>query len=67
MYNNKRRDDYSGGFPEGFESFKTLGDPPQGRHSRHYHYFGEIIFIALAAMICGSEGFDDFERFAKAR
>lgn len=40
-------------------------DPRTGRHPRHY--FGEIIFIALAAMICGSEGFDDFERFARAR
>jgi predicted transposase YbfD/YdcC len=65
MSNKKRRDEYAGGFPEGFESFKSLGDPRQGRHPRHY--FGEIIFIALAAMICGSEGFDDFERFAKAR
>jgi predicted transposase YbfD/YdcC len=65
MSNQTRRDEYSGGFPEGFESFKTLEDPRNGRHPRHY--FGEIIFIALAAMICGSEGFDDFERFAKAR
>ncbi len=65
MSNKNRRDEYSGGFPEGFESFHSLGDPRQGRHPRHY--FGEIIFIALAAMICGSEGFDGFERFAKAR
>lgn len=65
MSNKNRRDEYAGGFPEGFESFHSLGDPRQGRHPRHY--FGEIIFIALAAMICGSEGFDDFERFAKAR
>jgi hypothetical protein len=25
-----------------------------------------MIFIALAAMICDSEGFDSFKRFAKA-
>ena len=65
MSNKTRCDEYSGGFPEGFESFEELEDPRSGRHPRHY--FGEIIFIALAAMICGSEGFDDFERFAKAR
>ena len=65
MPNKTRRDEYSGGFPDGFEPFGELEDPRSGRHPRHY--FGEIIFIALAAMICGSEGFDDFERFAKAR
>lgn len=65
MPNKTRRDEYSGGFPDGFEPFEELDDPRWGRHPRHY--FGEIIFIALAAMICGSEGFEDFERFAKAR
>lgn len=65
MPNNTRRGEYSGGFPDGFEPFESLEDPRNGRHPRHY--FGEIIFIALSAMICGSEGFDDFERFAKAR
>lgn len=65
MPNKTRRDEYAGGFPEGFEDFETLNDPRQGKYPRHY--FGEIIFMALAAMICGSEGFDDFERFAKLR
>lgn len=65
MSNRTRRDDHAGGFPDGFEPFEKLEDPRNGRHPRHY--FGEIIFIALSAMICGSEGFDDFERFAQAR
>jgi predicted transposase YbfD/YdcC len=65
MPNKTRRDKYTGGFPNGFEDFKTLNDPRNGKYPRHY--FGEIIFIALAAMICGSEGFDDFERFAKLK
>ncbi len=65
MTNGTRRDHYAGGFPCGFEDFNTLEDPRLGKHPRHY--FGEIIFIALAAMICGSEGFDDFERFAELR
>jgi len=57
--------EYAGGFPKGFEAFEALNDPRQGKYPRHY--FGEIIFIALAAMVCGSEGFDDFERFAKLK
>lgn len=65
MPNKTRRDEYAGVFPGGFEDFEKLSDPRSGKHPRHY--FGEVIFIALAAMICGSEGFDDFERFAKAR
>ncbi len=62
MNNKTRRDKYASGFPKGFEN---LEDPRQGKYPRHY--FGVIIFIALAAMICGSEGFDDFERFARLR
>ncbi len=65
MSNKTRRDEYSAGFPEGFETFKTLKDPRKGKYPRHY--FGEVIFISLAAMICGSESFEDFERFAKAK
>jgi len=65
MPNNTRRDEYAGGFPNGFEDFESLEDPRTGNNKRHY--FGEIIFIALAAMIANSEGFDDFERFARRR
>lgn len=65
MPNKTRRDTFAGGFPAGFEDFKNLEDPRNGRNPRHY--FGEVIFIALAAMICGSEGFEDFERFAQTR
>ncbi len=65
MPNKTRRDEYAGGFPAGFEDFDTLQDPRTGNNKRHY--FGEIIFIALAAMIGNSEGFEDFERFAKHR
>ena len=65
MSNKTRCDEYAGGFPDGFEDFKPLKDPRTGNNKRHY--FGEIIFIALAAMIGNSEGFDDFERFAKRR
>jgi hypothetical protein len=58
-----RSEEYAGGFPPGMEAFEELKDPRNGKAKRHY--FGEVLFIPLAAMICGMEGFDDFERFAK--
>lgn len=60
-----RNEEYAGGFPTGMEAFEKLTDPRNGKAKRHY--FGEILFIALAAMICGMEGFDDFERFAQLK
>lgn len=60
-----RSEEYAGGFPPGMEAFENLTDPRSGKAKRHY--FGEILFITLAAMVCGMEGFDDFERFAKLK
>jgi predicted transposase YbfD/YdcC len=60
-----RSEEYAGGFPPGMEAFEELKDPREGKAKRHY--FGEVLFIALAAMVSGMEGFDDFERFAKLR
>ena len=56
---------YAGGFPENIRSFSILTDPRNGKNKSHY--FGEIIFIALAAIICQCEGFDDMARFAKLK
>lgn len=47
------------------EAFQTFSDPRDGKAKRHY--FGEVLFIALAAMVCAMEGFEDFERFAKLK
>ncbi len=44
------------------EAFENLTVPRDGRAERHY--FGEVLFIALDAMVCGME---DFERFAQER
>lgn len=65
MSNKTRREEYSQGFPAGFEGFEDLKDPRKGKYPRHF--FGEVIFIALAAMVCGSESFEDFERFARGK
>jgi predicted transposase YbfD/YdcC len=60
-----RNEEYAGGFPPGMEAFQSLTDPRNGKAKRHY--FGEVLCIALAAMVCGMEGFEDFERFAKRK
>ena len=60
-----RSEEYAGGFPPGMEAFENLPDPRDGRAKRHY--FGEVLFIALAAMVCGMDDFEDFERFAQMR
>lgn len=65
MPNKTRSEQYSGGFPESIEAFRDMSDPRTGRNKRHY--FGEIIFMALAAIICQCEGFGDMERFAKLK
>lgn len=60
-----RSEEYAGGFPPGMEAFETLADPRDGRAKRHY--FGEVLFISLAAMVSGMDDFEDFERFAQER
>jgi predicted transposase YbfD/YdcC len=65
MSKKARSVEYSGGFHPSIQAFETLDDPRTGRNKRHY--FGEILFIALAAVICQCEGFDDMERFGKLK
>lgn len=65
MSNKARSEEYSGGFHSSIQAFESLDDPRTGRNKRHY--FGEILFIALAAIICQCEGFDDMERFGKLK
>lgn len=57
--------DYSKGFPNSIQVFDSLPDPRNGPSTKHY--FGEIIFISLAAMLAGMDTCADFVRFAKAR
>lgn len=60
-----RSAEYAGGFPPGMDASETLTDPRGGRAKRHY--FREVLFIALAAMVSGTDDFEDFERFAQER
>lgn len=65
MTKKTRSKEYSGNFPSSISAFEPLEDPRKGKHKRHY--FGEVIFMALAAIICQCEGFEDMERFATAK
>ncbi len=65
MTHETRSEHYAGGFPDSLEAFNHLTDPRTGRNKRHY--IGEILYIALAAIICQYEGFDDMERFAQGK
>lgn len=57
--------DYSKGFPNSIQVFDSLPDPRNGPSTKHY--FGEILFISLAAMLAGMDTCADFVRFAQGR
>ena len=59
------RNRYRGGFPDCLGAFRHLPDPRHSPATRHY--FGEILFIALAATLSGMDGFEDIEVFSRER
>lgn len=63
MPRNPNKTDYSHGFPEGFESFATIIDPRNGGNTRHH--FGEILFMAFAALLCGVRSYELMEEFCE--
>lgn len=62
MPRNPDKTDYSKGFPNGFESFETITDPRTGNHK--LHHFGEIIFMAFSAILCGVRSYEMMEEFS---
>lgn len=62
---NNNRNRYREGFPDCLDAFRQLPDPRQSPATRHY--FGEILFIALAATISGMDGFEDITVFSRER
>jgi len=62
MPRNPAKIDYSGGFPVGFEHFVVIEDPRVGGHRKHH--FGEMMFIAVSALVCGVESFSGMIEFA---
>lgn len=65
MPRNPDKTDYSQGFPEDFDVFRSLSDPRDGGHT--LHHFGEILFIAFAAVLCGVRSYELMEEFAELR
>lgn len=63
MPRNPNKIDYSQGFPEGFDAFCSLSDPRNGGATRHH--FGEILFMAFAALLCGVRSYEMIEEFAE--
>ena len=61
MPRNPDKIDYSGGLPPGFEKLLVVEDPRTGGNRRHH--FGEIIFIAVSALICGVNSFRGITEF----
>lgn len=61
MPRNPNRIDYTKGFPLGFESFETIADPRIGNHK--LHHFGEILFMAFSAILCGVRSYEMMEEF----
>ena len=63
MPRNPNKTDYSGGLPVGFESFGIIEDPRTGGNKRHY--FGEVIFMSVSAMLCGMNNFAEVVAFCE--
>jgi predicted transposase YbfD/YdcC len=61
MPRNPNKIDYSGGLPEHFACFEVIEDPRSGGNKKHH--FGEVLFMAVSAMLCGMNGFADIEEF----
>lgn len=65
MPRNPDKIDYTGNFPEGFEIFSELSDPRGEGYTRHH--FGEIIFMAFTAIVCGVKSYELMEEFCELR
>jgi hypothetical protein len=61
MPRNPNKPDWSGGLPACFTSFSIIDDPRTGGNK--LHHFGEVLFMAISAMLCGMNTFSDIEDF----
>lgn len=52
---NLAKIDCSSGFPIGFKHCVVVEDPRTGGNKKHY--FGEMIFLAVSALVCGVQSF----------
>jgi predicted transposase YbfD/YdcC len=61
MPRNPNKSDWSGGLPACISSFSVIEDPRTGGNK--LHHFGEVLFMAVSAMLCGMNCFSDIEDF----
>jgi predicted transposase YbfD/YdcC len=61
MPRNPNKCDWSGGLPACISSFSIIEDPRTGGNK--LHHFGEVLFMAVSAMLCGMNCFSDIEDF----
>jgi len=61
MPRNPNKSDWSGGLPACITSFSVIEDPRTGGNK--LHHFGEVLFMAVSAMLCGMNCFSDIEDF----
>ena len=59
MPRNPNKSDWSGGLPACIGSFSVIEDPRTGGNK--LHHFGEVLFMAISAMLCGMNCFSDIE------
>ena len=66
MPRNPNKTDYSGGFPNTLTAFEKLTDPrhPTGNLR---HHFGEVVFMAFSAIVCGVNSYELMEEFCQIR
>ena len=61
MPRNPNKFHWSGGLPSCIASFSVIEDPRTGGNK--LHHFGEVLFMAVSAMLCGMNCFSDIEDF----
>ena len=61
MPRNPNKPNWSGGLPACIGSFSVIEDPRTGGNK--LHHFGEVLFMAVSAMLCGMNCFSDIEDF----
>ena len=61
MPRDPNKSDWSGGLPACITSFSVIEDPRTGGNK--LHHFGEVLFMAVSAMLCGMNCFSDIEDF----
>jgi len=61
MPRNPNKIDYTANFPSGFDTFALIEDPRTGNNKKHH--FGEVLFMAVTAMLCGMNTFSDIRYF----